>query len=309
MHDARIAGRRLRVRAGELPLRCRSTAGDRPAARGAALARAGCWARSGDPHVAQRAAPSSCSATEPAERGRRAGASDGSTRRTPPGSPRARSSCTGVLDVAAPRSPCSTTLDRAGRGPARGRRRRARPAGEVLPAPGPPGLEAAARPDGGRDRGELTRTSALHDVRKAARRLRYAAETLAPVWGDEARELARAARALSEHLGDRQDLLLVRADLAAMADAAEAAGEPSRTWGALTGPRRRAPPAAGPRPRRSGGRTPCRCGGAAGRETSAGLRDARHVEVGDPQRRRRGAREVVVAPLPAEARHGRRWRR
>ncbi len=79
------------------------------------------------------------------------------------------------------------------------------------------------------------RDEALHDARKAARRLRYSAETLRPVWGVRARELGRAARALSEHLGDRQDLLLVRADLAGMADAAEAAGEPSRTWGALMG--------------------------------------------------------------------------
>src|SRR3954454_25281065 len=37
-----------------------------------------------------------------------------------------------------------------------------------------------------------------------------------------------------------------------------------------------------------------------------GLRDAGHVEVRHPQRRGRGAGEVVVAPLAAEARHGRR---
>ena len=36
------------------------------------------------------------------------------------------------------------------------------------------------------------------------------------------------------------------------------------------------------------------------------LGHARHVEVGDPQRRRRRAGEVVVAPLAAEARHRRR---
>ncbi len=81
----------------------------------------------------------------------------------------------------------------------------------------------------------VDRDEALHDARKAARRLRYSAETMRPVWGEDAWELGRAARALSEHLGDRQDLMLVRADLAAMADAAEEAGEPSRTWGALMG--------------------------------------------------------------------------
>ena len=110
----------------------------------------------------------------------------------------------------------------------------ARPAGEVLPG--------MVRRDWKRLRGRMAAAAeaadpdeALHAARKAVRRLRYSAETLRPVWGDDARELARAARALSEHLGDRQDLVLVRSDLAAMADAAEAAGEPSRTWGALLG--------------------------------------------------------------------------
>ena len=110
----------------------------------------------------------------------------------------------------------------------------ARPAGEVLPG--------MVRRDWKRLRARMAAAAgaadpdeALHAARKAVRRLRYSAETLRPVWGDDARELARAARALSEHLGDRQDLVLVRSDLAAMADAAEAAGEPSRTWGALLG--------------------------------------------------------------------------
>ena len=76
---------------------------------------------------------------------------------------------------------------------------------------------------------------ALHDARKAAKRMRYAAETLVPAWGLDAQRLAHAARQLTDHLGERQDLLLVRFDLVEMAEAAEAAGEPSRTWGALLG--------------------------------------------------------------------------
>ncbi|QBR91234.1 CHAD domain-containing protein [Nocardioides euryhalodurans] len=107
-----------------------------------------------------------------------------------------------------------------------------RPAGEVLPR--------RVRRDWKRLHGRMAAVTgasdqdvALHDVRKAAKRLRYAAETLRPAWGDPARELADASRRLTDHLGERQDLLLVRADLTAMADAAEAAGEPSRTWGAL----------------------------------------------------------------------------
>jgi len=109
-----------------------------------------------------------------------------------------------------------------------------RSAGEVLPpllGHDWARLEArmAAVPDA-EDRDE-----ALHDARKAAKRLRYAAETLRPAWAADARRLGDAARRFSDHLGERQDLVLVRSDLAAMADAAEAAGEPSRTWGALLG--------------------------------------------------------------------------
>jgi CHAD domain-containing protein len=110
----------------------------------------------------------------------------------------------------------------------------ARPAAEVLPpllAEEWRRLEARmAAVAGAADEGE-----AFHDTRKAAKRLRYAAETLRPVWGADAARLGEAARRFSDHLGRRQDLVLVRADLAAMADVAEAAGEPSRTWGALLG--------------------------------------------------------------------------
>jgi CHAD domain-containing protein len=74
---------------------------------------------------------------------------------------------------------------------------------------------------------------ALHDARKAAKRLRYAAETLRPVWGGDARALGEAARGLSEHLGERQDLLLVRTDLSRIAEQARAAGESSECWGVL----------------------------------------------------------------------------
>lgn len=107
-----------------------------------------------------------------------------------------------------------------------------RPAGKVLP----PLLRkdwkrlhrARAAAEGAPDVGE-----ALHEVRKAAKRLRYGAEALVPVWGEDAERLAGAARELAEHLGERQDLRLVRTDLVEMAEGAEEAGEPSRTWGAL----------------------------------------------------------------------------
>lgn len=87
---------------------------------------------------------------------------------------------------------------------------------------------AAAEEAGGRDRDE-----ALHRARKDAKRLRYAAETLKPVWGKEAARLARGAKQLTSHLGERQDTVLTRRDLRRMAAAAEEAGESSLGWGVL----------------------------------------------------------------------------
>jgi len=108
------------------------------------------------------------------------------------------------------------------------------PAGDVLPplvADDWARLEARmAAVAGAADEGE-----ALHDTRKAGKRLRYAAEAVQPAWSADAARLGKAARRFTDHLGRRQDLVLVRTDLAAMADLAEAAGEPSRTWGALLG--------------------------------------------------------------------------
>jgi len=110
----------------------------------------------------------------------------------------------------------------------------ARPAADVLPqlvAHDWARIEGRmAAVAGAADEGE-----ALHDTRKAGKRLRYAAEALQPAWGADAVRLAKAARRFTDHLGRRQDLALVRTDLVTMADLAEAAGEPSRTWGALLG--------------------------------------------------------------------------
>ena len=57
---------------------------------------------------------------------------------------------------------------------------------------------------------------ALHDVRKAVKRLRYACEVAEPVLGDDARRLRQQAKSLSEVLGERQDALLVQRTLAEM---------------------------------------------------------------------------------------------
>ncbi len=54
------------------------------------------------------------------------------------------------------------------------------------------------------------RKEALHEVRKAAKRLRYAAETLTPSYGTEAARLARCAKRMQTDLGDIQDHAVTR---------------------------------------------------------------------------------------------------
>ena len=75
----------------------------------------------------------------------------------------------------------------------------------------------------------------LHEVRKDAKRVRYAAEALRPVWGKDAHRLAKAAKSLTSFLGERQDTVMTRPMLLAVAREAEAAGESSLTWGLLYG--------------------------------------------------------------------------
>lgn len=74
---------------------------------------------------------------------------------------------------------------------------------------------------------------ALHDVRKAAKRLRYACETLEDVWGKPAIRMHEAAQDLTEVLGERQDTLVSRGFLLDLAKEATAAGENAFTYGRL----------------------------------------------------------------------------
>lgn len=60
----------------------------------------------------------------------------------------------------------------------------------------------------------------LHRARKAAKRGRYAAEALVPVFGDAPEAMAAAARAVQEALGDHRDALLVRETLRRVAETA-----------------------------------------------------------------------------------------
>jgi CHAD domain-containing protein len=84
-----------------------------------------------------------------------------------------------------------------------------RPAKDVLPA--------LVRKEWKRLRRRRHRAADPHEVRKAAKRLRYAYELVEPVWGKAARRPRQAARDLTQVLGDRQDTLVSREWLSALA--------------------------------------------------------------------------------------------
>ena len=59
----------------------------------------------------------------------------------------------------------------------------------------------------------LHRDEWYHEIRKASKRLRYAAESVAPAFGEPATSLAEAAEELQEVLGEHQDSVVARAAL------------------------------------------------------------------------------------------------
>ena len=74
----------------------------------------------------------------------------------------------------------------------------------------------------------------LHEVRKAAKRVRYAGETVKPVIGRPAKRLAVRMEELQETLGQHQDGIVTHACvIAELADDARAAGEDTFTYGRL----------------------------------------------------------------------------
>lgn len=77
-----------------------------------------------------------------------------------------------------------------------------------------------------RDRG-------LHEVRKSAKRARYAAETAVPVAGDPATVMADRMEALQEVLGEHQDSVATRELLLELNAAAQVSGENGFTYGLL----------------------------------------------------------------------------
>ena len=80
---------------------------------------------------------------------------------------------------------------------------------------------------------ERGRENALHDVRKAAKRARYAAETVHPLFGTDAARLEQTAEAVQEALGDHRDTVLTRHTLRDLGVQAFLDGDNGFTYGRL----------------------------------------------------------------------------
>ncbi|MFE7028703.1 CHAD domain-containing protein [Streptomyces sp. NPDC057621] len=79
------------------------------------------------------------------------------------------------------------------------------------------------------------RDVALHEARKAAKKVRYATEVARPALGKPARSLGKRVKAVQKVLGDHQDSVVARGALRDLAVAAQTAGEAGFTWGLLYG--------------------------------------------------------------------------
>ncbi len=79
------------------------------------------------------------------------------------------------------------------------------------------------------------REEALHDVRKAAKRSRYAAEATVGVLGEPARALSEQMALLQELLGDHLDSVPAQQELLEMASRAHLGGENAITYGVILG--------------------------------------------------------------------------
>jgi CHAD domain-containing protein len=88
-------------------------------------------------------------------------------------------------------------------------------------------LAAASRVHG------AARDQLLHEVRKAAKRLRYTAEVAVEDLGRPAKKLVRGGKRVQKALGERQDTVVTREHCRRLAIAAAAAGESAFSYGRL----------------------------------------------------------------------------
>ncbi len=91
-------------------------------------------------------------------------------------------------------------------------------------------VRAAQGPDAAGDH-----AAGLHEVRKAAKRVRYAAEALVPLYGTDAARMAEVHERIQTLLGDHHDGAVAQAALIELADRASAAGDNTFTFGILHG--------------------------------------------------------------------------
>jgi CHAD domain-containing protein len=75
--------------------------------------------------------------------------------------------------------------------------------------------------------------AALHEARKKAKRMRYAAESTVPVFGKRAKKLAAAAKQVQQALGEHQDTVMARRTLREYGVRAHTNGENGFTFGRL----------------------------------------------------------------------------
>ena len=80
-----------------------------------------------------------------------------------------------------------------------------------------------------------TRNERLHEVRKSAKRARYAAETMAPVYGRPAKRFAKAAKRVQSILGDQHDAVVAQSELREIGVRTYLDGENPYTYGLLQG--------------------------------------------------------------------------
>ena len=73
----------------------------------------------------------------------------------------------------------------------------------------------------------------LHEVRKAAKRLRYGLEVAQLLWRGKPKRLRRLVHQLTDILGERQDIAITRPFLLQLATRAQTAGEPTFVHGRL----------------------------------------------------------------------------
>lgn len=111
------------------------------------------------------------------------------------------------------------------------------PAGQILPPLAGRAFDAMRRLHDAAEAASTPedREAGLHEVRKAAKRARYAAEAMTLAFGKDAKRFAAAMEQVQEVLGEHHDSVVTQQTLADMAARAHAAGEDTFELGRIAG--------------------------------------------------------------------------